>query len=260
MIIRPAGEHLEFYTQVDHAAAAAQLGSRLRPRHNPLERVVETVRLHDAAWEEPDRQPTVLEDGAPRDFLNMEAAPVVGIWSRSILGLLDHLGPLSALVVSRHFCRLGRKAAGSESRQGADALIFQAFVQEQESLHETWRMALGAVPDAIPAEQELSGMLQLLDTITVMMLSRGQARGIMGEPLEIRLNGGASLSMRLMERGERAMDVDPWLFTEEMIELNIPCRLLPSRSYRDDSDLRQAFEAAPLVTRNYEVSIPQVRA
>ncbi len=249
MIIRQEKNSLEFYTQIDHAAAAAALANHLQPSHNSRELVAETIRLHDVAWKEVDEKPTVLEDGRPRDFLNMAAEVAVLTWTRSIKEVLENLGELSALVVSQHFSRLAQGALGSGSRSSNDEALFETFLNQQGNL----RQRLG--PQSAEAVEEMASYLHLFDTITVFMLTSSDSHSDMRmKPIPFSLNGCGAMPLQLQWCSRRGIQVDPWPFDSASIALDVPCRILPARRYADDEDLQQAFQNAPLECREYTIA------
>jgi len=248
MIIRREGQWLECYRQTDHAASAAAIAQSLAPRSVDPALAVETIRLHDAGWEMVDLHPALLPDGRPRDFLSMPAGEAAATWRRSIEIVHERLGALSAWVVSRHFTRLAAEAVDSGSRRGGEAEALGRFVAQQTALQAQWE-ALWPPTDR-QAASELGELLQLVDSINVLLLTSSETHGKMRlKRVEVALNGSGAL--RFDWPRPRQMSVDPWPFAQPVIELTIPCTVLPDRPYADNDDLRHALKSAPREERVY---------
>ena len=94
--------------QADHAALAGDLAAcsdwAELPRTDA--EILQAIRLHDQGWSVFDSRPKI-EQGRPLSFLDVGAEEFLRAWEGSI-DRAALSGPLAGVLVSEHFCRLGR--------------------------------------------------------------------------------------------------------------------------------------------------------
>jgi hypothetical protein len=95
--------------QPDHAALAGDLAARIRAPHFPRldAEVVRAITLHDEGWAAFDRTPSLDGSGRPLSFLEVGLNDFLRAWRDSI-ARAEQDSPTGGILVSEHFCRLGR--------------------------------------------------------------------------------------------------------------------------------------------------------
>jgi hypothetical protein len=168
-------------TQPDHAALAGELAAHfVSPRFPCLEEsVVRAIAVHDAGWalfgpeqENPSPPPTDAS-GKPLSFLEIVPEDFIRAWSASI-DRAEAGSPVGGIMVSRHFCRLGRGrlAAGGDNRTDTRRLL--TFL-EQEAQRE--RRLGASLPHTQPELERLADVLQFCDLLS-LYLCCGTRRGV----------------------------------------------------------------------------------
>lgn len=135
MIVQRTQGGLRFITQRDHALLAGTLARAWDVDLSP--RCLETIDRHDDPWIEEDQAPTADGQGGYHDFVTLDLATRLDLYTRG----LDALGPTYvALLTSLHYERLmGRSATerwkAAESARRAQ-LTEALFVDPDELEHD----------------------------------------------------------------------------------------------------------------------------
>lgn len=106
---RQAASDWWLVAQPDHAALAGDLAARIRsPQFPRLDvEVVQAISLHDEGWAPFDRAPSLNGRGRPLSFFEMPLKDFLRAWWDSIERAQQE-SPVGGILVSEHFCRLGR--------------------------------------------------------------------------------------------------------------------------------------------------------
>jgi len=189
-------------TQPDHAALAGELAAHfVSPRFPSLEEsVVRAIAVHDAGWalfrpeqENPCPPPTDAS-GKPLSFLEIVPEEFIRAWSASI-DRAEAGSAVGGILVSRHFCRLGRGRLAAGGDNAADTRRLLTFL-EQEAQRE--RRLGSSVPYTQPELERLTDVLQFCDLLS-LYLCCGTRRGVefpqnlRGNTVRLRRHDGACL-------------------------------------------------------------------
>ena len=124
--------------QPDHAALAGDLAARIGCPYFPaLEPdILQAIALHDEGWIAFDNGEPRQENGRPLSFLEMPPYVFLQAWTASI-ERVQKTTPAGGILVSEHFCRIGKAAlargvAPQESQQIRQFL--QSELQRQDHL------------------------------------------------------------------------------------------------------------------------------
>jgi hypothetical protein len=211
--------------QPDHAALAGDLARALdSPCLPPLDdQIMRAISLHDEGWREFDSQGPRVVNGRPLSFFEIPPLDFLPAWRESIQ-CAEAVAPIAGVLVSEHFCRLGRTAL-ARSLAAADEKRVQAFLAE-ESGRQT---LLGARQSRTAAEIEtLVDVLQFCDLLSLYLCTG--SRDMIVFPQQFR---GAQIHLRY--EGELCR-TDPPLFAGG-ISLAVPARKYPQTSGSSDSTL-----------------------
>ena len=97
-------------TQPDHAALAGDLATAISvPEIPELDaEILQAISLHDKGWAPFDAEdPSPSTSQRPRSFFEVEPAKILLAWSGSI-EIAELTSPIGGILVSEHFCRIGR--------------------------------------------------------------------------------------------------------------------------------------------------------
>lgn len=117
--------------QPDHAALAGDLADRIESGLFPKldNDVVQAIALHDEGWAEFDYAAPKFVNGRPASFLEMPPVDFLRAWRGSIQRA-EQVAPIAGILVSEHFCRLGRAGLPRVSSE-AKSLI-EEFLQAEQ--------------------------------------------------------------------------------------------------------------------------------
>jgi len=271
MIRRQMGSHWLLITQHDHARLAGQLAARIgnhffdRPQGNngPNQSFIDGVTLHDSGWPLHDDQPTLNRAGEPLDVF--ETTPAIGlkVWSESVqraAAASDRAG----LLVSLHSLALSIDATTDGQRKHekfdltspASRFEINKFQHRQVELQESLRKRLGlgtdlplnqglALSSDLPAEQEIVFQFRLLQAMDALSLAicRTKPPALQIRPVLAR-PGGRPLSLRLRRSNDQILDVSPWPFDVEQIQVEVPFRRLAAEPFSPDAIGEKTFREA----------------
>ena len=209
----PASKWL-LIAQPDHAVLAGDLAAHIQsPRFPKLsQEELQAISLHDEGWTEFDRQPQV-RDGSPLSFLDFSPDDFLQAWTTSI-ECAERVGPLAAIMVSEHFCRLARV---SLETRGEDTLV-RKFLQIENERHER------LLPMQPLSRTEITirvDVLQFCDLLS-LYLCCGSSAAI---EFPQKVNGA---QVRLRREGE-VCRLEPSLFAEG-VSLGVSARKFPEAS------------------------------
>ena len=157
MIIRNAGEHLQFITQPDHAQLARRMmESCTALATNPRRpQILHAIGEHDNGWAEPDAAPMVdPATGDPLDFVSAPVAVRQEVWPRAAQRLSN--APWAAGLVAQH-------AITVYERYRSDA-AWTSFFARMEGIRDEMVRASGAPPDILAHDY---GFVRLGDLLSL---------------------------------------------------------------------------------------------
>jgi hypothetical protein len=201
-------------TQPDHAALAGELAAHfVSPGFPSLEEhAVRAIAVHDAGWalfgpeQENPAPPPTDASGKPLSFLEILPEDFIRAWSASI-DRAEGGSPVGGIMVSRHFCRLGRGRLAAGGDNAADTQRLVTFLKQEAQREQ--RLG-GCVPYTQPELERLTDVLQFCDLLS-LYLCCGTRRGVefpqklSGNRVRLRQHDGAFLlEPSPFQRGDRA--------------------------------------------------------
>ena len=266
MIRRSAGfKHFDLITQHDHALLAGDLarhyGNIAFAAMLPLDAAVAGVNLHDAGWQDYDREPTLNARGLPLHVFDVPVGVAVRVWGASVdqaiqagdyAGLLVslHVLNLSALFLSNAIGFRSAEPAGKLSR--SDQFEMNKFQHRQVEIQETLRARLGFANDtprqmgladrgASPADDQLRYNFSVLALLDRVSLSLCCGRNLFPHIDEVHpAPGEEPISLNLFMRDDTTLVIAPWPFSADEIRLNVPAKRVKSEPWENVT----AFQAA----------------
>ncbi|MBZ5599055.1 MAG: DUF3891 family protein [Acidobacteriia bacterium] len=129
---RQAASDWWLVAQPDHAALAGDLAARIRsPQFPPLDAdVVQAIALHDEGWAAFDRAPNLNGRGRPLSFFEMALKDFLRAWTDSIERARQE-SAIGGILVSEHFCRLGRWRLQSVEDTPEDGAAVHDFLERE---------------------------------------------------------------------------------------------------------------------------------
>ena len=223
--------------QIDHAHLAGQLAKHWGAPFGKLEAreaLLWAAFHHDDGWAAWDQNPGVdSATGVPRQFTEMNPADTLAIWTMSIDAAAAQ-GPLEGCLVAGHFCRLGRRATWGKEQDPAWQ-PFLGFLDSYEARARQW-LARWQADDAAHspqlAEQALD-QLQFFDTFSLWFCcSESTEREIVETPFGV--------DLVILPRSPSQLQLEPWPFTSDSLELSVPGRMIPTGHYASRAELAAA--------------------
>jgi hypothetical protein len=275
MIRRNAGKHFWLIRQTDHARLAGLLARHFGAGvsghiHPATPDAVLATDQHDAGWDQTDDAGLLSRQGLPLDVFEIPSEIAFDTWWRSST-LAQSAGPRTQLLVSLHGLGLSAYSAAKmytpREQMTADFLIRQFALNKyqhkelelQESLRPTLSLPANlptsfglADAGSSPAEDLLRFELRILQAMDLLSLAvccsttgtAGQeARSIVGAKTgEVHFHPSAraqNLYFNLVHEAE--LQVHPWPFSIDRIEVDVPFRPVPARPYASPEDLLEAI-------------------
>ena len=266
MIRHQRGGEFLLIAQHDHALLsgkfAEQIGRAPFAPPRPFREAVDGVALHDCGWPLHDDQPTLNDKGLPLHVLESPMAVAIKVWSESARRAAEK-DPYTGLLVSLHVMALSFIAQTHDPtpheryRDAKDLFDLNKFQHRQAEFQESLRRRLGMRTDlplrqglAKPGADEQDDLLlfnyHLLKTCDRLSLDAccseplfQQVEGVYPRP------GGEPLTLDLGHGGAGRITVKPWPFNVDAIDHDVPCRVLPARTFENEAAFREAFQQAP---------------
>lgn len=251
MIVQPRSDGLRLIRQHDHALAAGELAHAWTVASGALPfRLVAAVGLHDVAWRELDRRPSRdPATGRPHAFDGHPLEPKLRAYAAGI-DEMEAIDPWIGLLGSLHYSSFLDDAAAPgflESERRRRARLEQRL-RERRTVGEADGPETGAADPSSRLRRDL-GWLKFFDGLSLRLCLSPPGvpdRALppwleRGEPLES--PAGRRVAPRW--RGEGRVDLEraPLAGT---VELELPVRDLPRRSYPGEAELRSAWADAPV--------------
>lgn len=153
--------------QPDHAALAGDLAACVRSPEFPRldAEVIRAIALHDEGWAAFDRSPLLNGRGRPMSFFEMALKDFLRAWRDSI-ERAEQESAIGGILVSEHFCRLGRWRQQMTHDTAEDDAAMQSFLEgEGERQRQLYRRQ-----DRRPEEiSVLVDVLQFCDLLSLYL-------------------------------------------------------------------------------------------
>ncbi|GIW76921.1 MAG: hypothetical protein KatS3mg104_1984 [Phycisphaerae bacterium] len=265
MIRRQTLQGYELITQDDHAILAEDLARQVDAEFmhspDPAEATFLGIRHHDAGWRLFDDLPVLSPAKIPLDVFEAPRHITHRAWLKSADKAVS-VHPYAGLLVCLHGLSLSAMNVSSNSpvrfdpqqlRQQFELNKFQhQMIEKLESL----RGQIGLRIDrplrlgladgwTDPEEEKLKHnfrFLQAMDVLSLWVccthlpsaLSASLSRAP-GQPL---------FRMNVHRLSAEELRLDPWIFRYDRVEARVPCRVIPSKTYSTEQELRQAYAQA----------------
>jgi hypothetical protein len=153
--------------QPDHAALAGDLAAAISvpavPKLEP--EVLQAISLHDQGWSQFDaRMPGPDAGGRPKSFFEVEPGNILLAWRGSIEAG-ERASPIGGILVSEHFCRIGRAQQSLKGVQSSDEMM-STFLKREAERQERLVRQQPRLPDEIGV---LVDVLQFCDLISLYL-------------------------------------------------------------------------------------------
>lgn len=220
--------------QVEHARLSGALAEHWGA-HNfwpvePRDTVLAAIYRHDDGWADYDRLPELDPHGGhPLSFTELDVAPAQAIWARSIQKVAD-LGPLAQYMVAGHFVALRRDGDRADTLEGA------RFVREFEARCHQWLRQWHEIDpqgNTTSRARRAIGQLQLFDALSLWFCCAQRHT-----PSSFVTPEGAELE--LSPRDAHRVEVAPWPFVVDRVDIQANGRQIPARFYADQASLAAA--------------------
>ena len=225
--------------QIDHAHLAGQLAEHwgtsgfapLEPRGELLWAIYH----HDDGWRAWDLDPRIEPSHhRPAGFTEMQASQSLAIWTESI-EIAAAAGPLQAYAVAGHFSVLARRLAAWNS-DPAEAELAISFVAEYDRRRAAWLAEWSALePEKNTPEvaDRAVAQLQFFDALSLWVCCSEKP-----EPDEVPSPAGPVLTLDPLD--SQRIVLAPWPLTIEVLNLEVPARLVPAQAYVSQAELAAA--------------------
>lgn len=258
MIVREHDGELILIRQLRHAAVSGLFtehwGNARFERPEPLASLVLASSRHDEGWRDQDEQP--LYDPArkrPAHFRTMDVRVHIPFYREGIHRIIA-LDPYAGLLVSMHGSGIYQHRYGAGpirmTTQSDDVrVLMEAFVEEQEALQAALKRPLwNAGQRRSEFERRLwthYEWLQVWDLLSLFICTNdldGQPEERMG-PVPAAV-GGPDVEFVVRAHGDRVVTIDPYPFDLPELDVSVPARAIPNRSYETAEEVRAAVQAA----------------
>ena len=242
MIVRPVGEGPQLIPQHDPARAAGTLarlwqGTTAVPAPPPQLRdpFFFAADNHDVGWCRLDSAPRLdTGTGLPQSFFAATAEEAVLVWTEGIRFCEAH-SPFSGYLVSTHFCALAE--AGLAGAPPEDLALLRRFSGEE---HERQKALLKSCDEEeIGFREEAARLLRVCDTLSLIAC---RAPEIAPQPGAVLSLAGGGLKVRLS--GEGRVELSPWPFQSEGVQLLFPGFIVPPACFESQADMDEALREA----------------
>ena len=149
--------------------------------------------------------------------------------------------PLPGIWVSRHFCYLAEQARAGRRERADELAALDAFLSEQSRRQADWMTQ---------AVREFAGehldrlvnagfrYVQFFDRLSLWLCTSERTA-----PAEFDLPSGGRMTWVPVSGGQ--VDVTPWPFSVDRLEVSVRAKRIAARIYRDDADLQEELAQSP---------------
>jgi hypothetical protein len=229
----------EVVTQRSHGLLAAQFTAQWQWKtpHSRWTELVFAIAEHDDAENELDGENLLTPAGGPLNFdmKNFELPHCQKLASLTITK-----SRYIALLTSMHMAFLYRK-------DEADIPEAKAFLDEQRQLQATWRKDLGLSKEEVEKDYAL---MEWCDALS-LLICQGQMQP---ESRRLEISTGPDGKLySLTQLDEESLTVQPWPFINPSFSIQFEKRLIPQISFKSSAQFRQAFLAAGVEEKVWQV-------
>ena len=231
-------------TQDDHAALSYEImerwGNKDFETPTPRDEILLAIKIHDAGWREWDAEPKIEpESGHPANFMEMSTKDQSEIWERCYKAPgREH--SLAGTIIALHFAKFNQSTLDKDP-DDKYALSFKRCTDKifKDNLGiKLDSYTLDDVPSDIKVNLKL---LQIGDIISLTLCHGWKSIEINDAPLDY---VGSIETMKIESEDGFKYTVDPYPFSEPLLNFTILCRRLVRDSFSDDSEYREALEKA----------------
>ena len=233
------------FTQFEHSKLSGEImdywGNSSFSDIDPKDEVVYATKNHDRGWVSWDENPRINpENHYPADYSDMYPVEQHRIWADCFNNLPENRSYASALI-ALHFARFNNNLL----KKNPDNNESIAFKNEIEA-HVADK--LGINPDfpsiGLPSKVAINlKLLQIGDLISHAICHGWTSVVIEDAPLDY--SGGQS-NLRLTSDNCVNYKIEPYPFFREQLNLAIKGRIILSKTYKSDEDLRNAIKKAEI--------------
>ncbi|HET6880029.1 MAG TPA: DUF3891 family protein [Pirellulales bacterium] len=238
MIRRSVGtQRWTLISQVEHArlsGALAEAWDEDRFAGLPRDELVAAIAHHDDGWSAWEVSPKVdPKSGRPLDFTETPLPDSLAIWRESI-ARAEQFGPLAAYMVSGHFSALLERFNSRWKSDSTLERLAQGFLQEQRSDRERfldkWRHHDNQEEGQVAAERAVA-WLQTFDALSLWLCCAERSEAETFHPPDTE---SVTFSPN---GGPYALEVSPWPFGGQSLEVEAVGRSIIAQRYANSSDL-----------------------
>lgn len=239
MIVNSLKDGWEIIYQRSHANLAAMLVAAWRHSdhiHRWTELLIATAQHDDQEmfW---DTTHHLTDIGAPIDFTQSEPDTKQNN-ARVVIANAHRQGVWIALLISMHNSFLYEPMRG-------EAKELDAFLDQQRDNQAKWRRQLNYTK----AEAEHAyAFLRFGDQLSLILCRREIPAG--GRALDV-MPGPDGEMIRVRQRDEDTLTLEPWVFEENMISFSIEVRRLQQLKFKDDAEFTRALHDADIEIREW---------
>ena len=257
MIRRDWEGDLLIFGQPEHARLSGLLaehwgaGDFVRPE--PWEDVLLATYEHDGGWEEWERNPTLNSEGAPSHFTETPLEVNFEIFRRAVRKIYTQGHPYAAGLISRHAANVYsgilrgwvRPVTVHEQGQLRDYVVEQEAYQKK--ICDEIGSARGETGNVSMKTISRNGkFVTMMDTISLVLCNGWNHRNRLQEvPFGLsEVDGFSEIALDLVD--PLNLQVAPWPFLVDPLEVTIYGRRLSQKEFKSISDLQAAQLDAPL--------------
>jgi len=265
MIRHRQGNDFLLITQDDHARLSGRLaehfGNDQFAAPLPHKQVIDAIAMHDCGWPLHDDSPTLNPAGLPLHVFESPISISTQVWSEGVRQA-KAIDPYTGLLASLHVLALSATvhtpdatvADRDERRQ--ELFLLNQFQQDQIELQDDLRRQLGlrtdiplrlglAKPDATPRDEREDllafnyKLLRLMDRLSLELCC--------SEVLPWKIDSipprpsTEPVDMRVIRLGDGQVGVEPWPFSIDRLEFQVPFRRVLGAMFADVEAFRQAY-------------------
>jgi hypothetical protein len=214
------------------------------------------VAMHDtgsACWED---YPIINTLGEPWTYWSIPADDHIELHRRGVAEACN-VHPYVGLLVSMHVAGIHRDRLHIDQQPNrwhipeAQTPKVNAFVDEQLALQQQLRAVLREQHGASCDDEALMNDFKLFEVMDILSTQFSACGLAQREMTYVPDAKGQPFTLSLERVGEWEFKVAPFPFAGDRFDCECMARRVPKRIYRDDSDFRQAWYAAPLVVLPY---------
>ncbi|PHR97439.1 MAG: hypothetical protein COA78_27610 [Blastopirellula sp.] len=238
MIVRPAQDTegnkvWQLIKQPDHARLSADIaehwGKPPFQELKPYYTVFQAIERHDDGWQGWELQPDLdQETGNPLSFMDTPFSDSNQLWRKSI-DSVKNLGPLAQYLVASHFYLLREQSESADSPEG------RAFLMETNLKRNPWlnEWLASSEENTLEVAEMALKQLRFFDWISLWfcMAERTESYTFQETP--------SGTPLVITPLSETLYQADPWPWTNNEIEFQIPAWQIPDKKYPSKREMNQ---------------------